>query len=143
MAGLCVLLYFAIMTVDISYAALYLRVTGVELGAQAIKPFLKTDLLSRKLAMVLAVGVFIPAMEEIVFRGLLHDWLSRKMPLLVAMILGSVLFGLLHGLDYALPLSFLESACLWLRLRFKSLIPPMIVHGLNNTVAILLLNVQG
>jgi membrane protease YdiL (CAAX protease family) len=143
MAGLCVLLYFAIMTVDISYAALYLRVTGVELGAQAIKPFLKTDLLSRKLAMVLAVGVFIPAMEEIVFRGLLHDWLSRKMPLLAAMILGSVLFGLLHGLDYALPLSFLGMACLWLRLRFKSLIPPMIVHGLNNTVAILLLNVQG
>jgi membrane protease YdiL (CAAX protease family) len=113
------------------------------LGDQAIKPFLKTVLLSRKLAMVLAVGIFIPALEEIVFRGLLHDWLSRKMPLILAMVLGSVLFGLLHGLDHALPLIFLGMACIWLRLRFQSLIPSVLVHGLNNSIAILLLNLQG
>jgi hypothetical protein len=118
------------------------RVTGVELGAQAVKQFLKTDLLSRKLAMVLAGGIFIPALEEIVFRGLLHDWLSRKLPLIVAMIIGSALFGLLHGLDYALPLGFLGMGCLWLRLRFQSLIPPILVHGLNNTIAILMLNLH-
>jgi len=137
--ALCVLLFFGILTVIKGYALLYERVKGVELAAQPVKLLLNASLLSRKLAIVLAAGIFVPALEEIIFRGFLHDWLSRKLPLAWAMILGSLLFGFAHGIDYGLPLTCFGLALLWLRLRYQSLFPSILLHGMNNTVVILLM----
>jgi membrane protease YdiL (CAAX protease family) len=141
-AALCALLFVSYLALANGYQWLYQRVTGARLAEQAIRPFLNAAPLSRRLAIVLAVGIFIPALEETMFRGFLHDWLSRKLPIAFSMVLSSLLFGFIHGIDYGLPLSFLGFACLWLRLRYQSLFPAILLHALNNTVFLLVLFVQ-
>jgi len=138
--GACVLLYAVVYALGIGYCLLYQWISGAEPPRQAIVPFLISNGLSGKIAAILAVGIFMPALEEIVFRGFLHDWLSRKLPLAAAMILGSLLFGFMHGIDYGLPLTGLGLACLWLRIRYQSLIPSILLHALNNIVSIILIN---
>jgi membrane protease YdiL (CAAX protease family) len=135
----CVLLYAAVYALGVVYGSLYHWISGSELPPQAIVPFLISKGLSGKMAAILAVGIFIPALEEIVFRGFLHDWLSRKLPLAAAMIFGSLLFGFMHG-DHGLPLAGLGLACLWLRIRYASLIPCILLHALNNIGSIILIN---
>ena len=124
----------------VGYGSLYQWISGSELPPQAIVPLLISKGLSGKMAAILAVGIFIPALEEIVFRGFLHDWLSRKLPLAAAMILGSLLFGFMHGIDYGLPIAGLGLACLWLRIRYQSLIPCILLHALNNIASIIIIN---
>jgi len=136
----CVLLYAALYALGVGYGSLYQWISGSELPPQAIVPLLMSKGLSGKMAAILAAGIFIPALEEIVFRGFLHDWLSRKLPLAAAMILGSLLFGFMHGINYGLPLAGLGLACLWLRIRYKSLIPCILLHALNNIGAVILVN---
>ena len=138
--GACVLLFAAVYALGVGYGSLYQWISGAELPPQAIVPWLISNELSGKMAAILAVGIFMPALEEMVFRGFLHDWLSRKLPLAVAMILGSLLFGFMHGIDYGLPLTGLGLACLWLRIRYQSLIPSILLHALNNIVAIIFIN---
>ena len=136
----CVLLYAAVYALAVGYGSLYQWISGSELLPQAIGDILISKGLSGKMAAILAVGIFIPALEEIVFRGFLHDWLSRKLPLAAAMILGSLLFGFIHGIDYGLPIAGLGLACLWLRIRYQSLIPCILLHALNNIASIIIIN---
>ncbi len=135
----CVLLYAAVYALGVGYGSLYQWISGSELPPQAIVPLLISKGLSGKMAAILAVGIFIPALEEIVFRGFLHDWLSQKLPLAAAMILGSLLFGFIHGIDYGLPIAGLGLACLWLRIRYQSLIPCILLHAINNICALILI----
>jgi membrane protease YdiL (CAAX protease family) len=136
----CVLLYAAVYALAVGYGSLYQWISGSELPPQAIGDILISKGLSGKMATILAVGIFIPALEEIVFRGFLHDWLSRKLPLAAAMILGSLLFGFIHGIDYGIPIAGLGLACLWLRIRYASLIPCILLHALNNIGSIIIIN---
>ena len=46
---------------------------------------------------ILYVALFVPILEEIVFRGLIYTRLRRAMPLLAAQILSAVIFGAAHG----------------------------------------------
>lgn len=45
----------------------------------------------------IAVAIIIPVFEEIFFRGILFRELKKGMPFVVALVIQSILFGLLHG----------------------------------------------
>ena len=47
-------------------------------------------------AMVLMVGVAVPIVEEMLFRGVLYAWMAERMPWLLAVLLSSVAFGVAH-----------------------------------------------
>jgi sodium transport system permease protein len=89
------------------------------------------------LLLVLAVT---PAVcEELLFRGLLFSGL-RRLGALPSLILSALLFGLAHLSIYRLaPTAFLGLVLGYARLRTGSIAPGMLIHALNNGLAITLL----
>ncbi len=72
--------------------------------------------------------------EEVLFRGVLHDALRRRVPPLVAALLGSFVFSATHvrPLAYAAVTFSLGLVLVALRERFRSLAPGTILHALWN-----------
>lgn len=83
--------------------------------------------------------------EEVVFRTLLFCPLRFKWNFWTAAIITSVAFAATHGFWLAIPtLTILGLGLAWLRERFDSLYPPMLLHALNNALAItVFLSVSG
>ena len=97
------------------------------------------DSLPGLLGAVLAGGLFIPLFEEVVFRGLFQDWVGRRLPLSWTILLVSLVFGLAHGLDHFIPIAFMGVLLGWLRVRYRSLWPPVLLHAMNNIFVIIVL----
>jgi membrane protease YdiL (CAAX protease family) len=101
------------------------------------QPFLTRDAPDRNAVMIVMVVLLGPIVEEIVFRGILlhrfaHKWGARK-----AIVVSSIIFGLLHAdiLGHAvfgivLSLIYIRTASLWL---------PIAIHVLNNALALSLM----
>lgn len=84
-----------------------------------------------------------PVVEELVFRGVLLSGLASRMGAGWAIIASAVIFGCAHLPDfgfawYPVPaLVLLGLALGWLRVRTRSLWPPITLHATNNFVAML------
>jgi sodium transport system permease protein len=89
---------------------------------------------------VFVVFALTPAIcEELLFRGLLMSGLRRLGPT-AAVVVTSLLFGLAHASVYRLlPTAFLGAVIGLTRLRTRSIFPGMIIHALNNGLALALL----
>lgn len=77
-----------------------------------------------------------PIVEELIFRGFLFGRLNYKYGLLIAILLPSVLFGVLHSdpIDAFIFAVFMTL----IRIKYNSIIAPIIVHMANNAIAIVL-----
>jgi membrane protease YdiL (CAAX protease family) len=78
--------------------------------------------------------------EEICFRGLVYGGFRTRMPALAAAALSGVVFGILHaptGLSAVPPLIIFGVVMALLYERTGSILPGMILHALNNSVALL------
>lgn len=86
----------------------------------------------------------VPALcEELMFRGLLYDLFDRRWGSRAAMIITSLLFALLHlSVQGFASLLLIGLFLVALRMRFGSLWPSVIFHGLYN-VAVVVLNALG
>lgn len=80
---------------------------------------------------------FTPAIcEELVFRGIIADYYKR-MNFIKAGVMSGVLFGLYHMNPYQFMYTFFIGFFAYIVLRFtKSIIAPIILHMLNNTITI-------
>ena len=84
--------------------------------------------------LVLIAGV-VPLIEEIVFRRILLDCLRSKMPTAVSAALVTIVFALCHIAPPAmLYILFLGTGLVALRLWYRSLWAPLILHAFNNAV---------
>ena len=83
------------------------------------------------------LGLLAPLAEELVFRGMLYGWLAGRWSNLVAFILSSLAFAAAHAeplhILLVLPLGFWFG---WLRWRTGSLVPTIVAHVINNTIAV-------
>lgn len=81
------------------------------------------------------VAIFVPAIEEILFRGVILQSLSRFISFRWAAVIQAALFAGVHEPTQALPYVFLLSllAALLVR-RTGGLLAPMLFHGINNAV---------
>jgi membrane protease YdiL (CAAX protease family) len=83
------------------------------------------------------LGLLAPLAEELVFRGLLYGWLAGRWNNLVAFIISSLAFAAAHTeplhILLVLPLGFWFG---WLRWRTGSLVPTIVAHIINNTIAV-------
>ncbi|MFM7554397.1 MAG: lysostaphin resistance A-like protein, partial [Verrucomicrobiota bacterium] len=127
-------LFFLQPPIGMAYEWIYERLLGRELPNQLAAGLLQKDSLTGLLGAVLVGGLFIPLIEEVVFRGLLQDWVGRRLPLSRTILLVSLVFGLIHGLDYLIPIAFMGVLLAWLRVRYRSLWPPVLLHAMNNTL---------
>jgi len=79
-------------------------------------------------------GLLAPIAEELVFRGFLLPLLQPRLGRVASLAATSLLFGLGHGLPYALPLTALGAFFGWLVQRHRSLLPAMLAHAIFNAV---------
>lgn len=81
----------------------------------------------------IAVVIFAPIVEEIIFRGLLLKHLNNVMPTVVAILISSIIFGIGHGqiiwIIYATLIGIILSIVF---IRCKSLTASIILHAVLN-----------
>lgn len=101
------------------------------------------DMILRDRFGYLVIGLLAPLAEEIVFRGAILRALLDKMnghwwPIIIT----AALFALVHGNPVQMPHAFLVGILLgWMCYRTGSIIPGIIFHWVNNTVAYISYNV--
>lgn len=89
---------------------------------------------------VLLIVVAAPICEETCFRGMLFGGLRTRLPRLAAALLSALVFGGLHaatGISAVPPLIFFGFVLALLYERTGSIVPGIILHMLNNSVALL------
>jgi membrane protease YdiL (CAAX protease family) len=90
---------------------------------------------------LLGAGLLVPVAEELYFRGLLHGWLAERLGLWPRVLLSSALFALGHfdNAGVAAASFILGLLCALALERSRSLWLPIIIHAVNNSVALLFL----
>lgn len=86
------------------------------------------------------IVVAAPISEEVCFRGMLFGGLRTRMPRLAAALLSALIFGGLHaltGVSAVPPLIFFGFALALLYEKTGSIVPGILLHMLNNSVALL------
>lgn len=89
---------------------------------------------------VLLIVIAAPISEEILFRGYLFGGLREKLPGWVAALIAGVIFGSLHaltGISAVPPLIFFGFVLCLLYEKTGSIVPCIVLHMLNNSVALL------
>lgn len=101
------------------------------------------DQISQQFEYVLAFLMLVliaPFAEEILFRGYLFGKLRKHVPLWVAIVITSLLFGLVHGAwNVGIDVFALSIVLCLLRVWSKSLWPSILVHMIKNGIAFYLL----
>ncbi|WP_240463677.1 CPBP family intramembrane glutamic endopeptidase [Paenibacillus apiarius] len=89
---------------------------------------------------VVSAGIVSPVYEEIFYRGFLYRWLRTRCGRGWASFLSSAIFMAAHIPTYnTLAINFVAGLIFaWTYENTKSVIPGMIVHGLTNTIFVLL-----
>jgi membrane protease YdiL (CAAX protease family) len=89
---------------------------------------------------ILLIAIAAPISEEICFRGMLYGGLREKLPRVGAALIAALIFGALHALTgvTAVPplVAFGFVLCL-LYEKTGSIVPGILLHMLNNSVALL------
>lgn len=89
---------------------------------------------------VLLIAILAPISEEICFRGMLFGGLRERLPRLAAALVTGVIFGGLHaftGITAVPPLMVFGFLLSLLYERTGSIVPGILLHVLNNSVALL------
>lgn len=84
------------------------------------------------------IAGFAPIAEELTFRGLGASLLLPRLGTYGAVVAVGLLFGLAHGLVFALPiLAFFGAALAWLRFHTDSVLPCIAAHAIFNGFALI------
>lgn len=98
------------------------------------------NLLGRGGWALLSTVVCAPLFEEFLFRGVIMESVRRRRGVIAAWIVSSLCFGLAHGLPSAMAATGIIGLVLgYVCIRSGSLFGSIVLHGLNNALAMLLL----
>ena len=91
------------------------------------------------MVLILFVVVLAPLVEETLFRGLLYTALAEKLPPAATILISGAVFGLVHlEVPALMPMLVILGWILgWLRYKSGSIVPPLILHMVNNALAVL------
>lgn len=89
---------------------------------------------------IVSAGIVSPIYEEIFYRGFIYRWLRTRVSMSWAIVISSLIFTIAHFPTMnAMPVNFISGVVLaWTYERTGSVLPAMIVHGVFNTIAVLL-----
>jgi CAAX protease family protein len=86
------------------------------------------------------IAIAAPISEEICFRGMLFGGLRERLPSLAAALISGLVFGVLHapeGISVVPPLVIFGTVLALLYERTGSIVPGILLHMLNNSIALL------
>jgi membrane protease YdiL (CAAX protease family) len=112
---------------------------GLQTNTDALAEQIKIAPLTT-LGLLLAGALVAPVCEEVFFRGFLLPGIARSMPIWVAVVVSSLLFGVAHvDLGSFVPLVVIGLLLGVVRWKTRSLWPSVFLHTLNNVAALLAL----
>jgi uncharacterized protein len=95
------------------------------------------------LLMLILVGAIAPLVEEVLFRGVLFQWLRARLPLALAVLLSAAIFSVAHMIAPLMPALFVVGIILALAYEFTgSLWLPIVLHAMQNSLAVTLIFVS-
>lgn len=79
--------------------------------------------------------LIVPLFEELLFRGLLLEWLRKRLVNSYAIVVSAVLFAAMHAYPIVMPYAFLAGLFMgWVRIKTGSTFNTLIMHVLNNVL---------
>ena len=95
--------------------------------------------MSRNVFGIISIAIMAPLVEELLFRGAIQGYMSRKgMKPLHAILIASAIFGIVHMNPIQIPFAFAIGLIFgWLYYRTGSVVPGIIGHFINNSIACL------
>ena len=132
-AGLvCFAFYFRMIKLVLPAVYEKLVATKIEGYVSSLVEWGRTYSLAGSIALLLGMLIIV-AGEELLFRGLIFNYIRREETETKAFMWSSVLFALMHLRPTSVPLIFLLGLlCAWLYKRSGSLLPPIIAHLVYN-----------
>ena len=93
--------------------------------------------MSRNVFGILSITIMAPLVEELLFRGAIQGYMHRKgMKPLHAILIASAIFGIVHMNPIQIPFAFAIGLIFgWLYYRTGSLVPGIVGHFINNSIA--------
>ena len=122
--------YVLYIAIAVAYVALFGEPHQEDLG----------DKLGPVGVQILLIVLVVPISEEVCFRGMLFGGLRERMPGLVAALISGLVFGALHagtGVTAVPPLMVFGVILALLYERTGSIVPGILLHMLNNSIALL------
>ena len=90
---------------------------------------------------ILATCVGAPLAEELLFRGLLYGRLRKILKVVPAMLISSLMFGIIHGnIIQGIYATLIGLICAYVYEKFKSIWAPIILHAAANSFAVVSTN---
>jgi membrane protease YdiL (CAAX protease family)/Flp pilus assembly protein TadD len=134
------LLWTCSFLLNFAFAKMVFHYTGKTEPLQKAFPLLKEALRLSPTLAVLTIGFVVPLAEEILFRGLIFGALQKRLRAGWVIVLSSLIFALVHLEVVAfVPLFFFGVILGWARWKSGSIALPVLIHGLNNCLAIMAL----
>ena len=95
--------------------------------------------MSRNVFGIISITIMAPLVEELLFRGAIQGYMLRKgMKPLNAILIASAIFGIVHMNPIQIPFAFAIGLIFgWLYYRTGSVIPGIVGHFINNSIACL------
>ena len=95
--------------------------------------------MSRNVFGIISITIMAPLVEELLFRGAIQGYMLRKgMKPLNAILIASAIFGIIHMNPIQIPFAFAIGLIFgWLYYRTGSLVPGIVGHFINNSIACL------
>ena len=93
--------------------------------------------MSRNVFGIISITIMAPLVEELLFRGAIQGYMLRKgMKPLNAILIASAIFGIVHMNPIQIPFAFAIGLIFgWLFYRTGSVVPGIIGHFINNSIA--------
>ncbi|HTP80507.1 MAG TPA: CPBP family intramembrane glutamic endopeptidase [Bacteroidota bacterium] len=109
-----------------------------EMFDELLRTIVRAESVPELLVVILIVAIVPAVVEETMFRGLIQSAFNRALMPSTAAVVTGIIFALFHLNPFELvPLVGLGCYLGFLRYRSETLILPVVVHGLNNLLAIL------
>ncbi len=95
-----------------------------------------TNIISQLLTLLIG-GIIAPIGEELFFRGFIHNWLRNRLNMWPAILLSSLIFSAFHLIPLQMIMVFpMGLITAWSYEKSKSLVTPIILHIINNFIAL-------
>ena len=93
--------------------------------------------MSRNVFGIISITIMAPLVEELLFRGAIQGYMLRKgMKPLNAILIASAIFGIVHMNPIQIPFAFAIGLIFgWLYYRTGSVVPGIVGHFINNSIA--------
>ena len=126
------------LIINVAYGILWISLFGEPSSNTDIGTYWDSGIIDISFT-ILYVAIFTPIAEELMFRGYLLDAIKRKHSDWVAIIISSILFGLVHIDPYTIGVATIGGIIYgWLRIRTRSLLPCIACHMMWNLMATML-----